>query len=188
MSRVRQQELGVDIGGVLALALLASVFYFQSLVPWMQLDQANQAQRRQFLSLRQRAAAASSQVRSLTRQLEMERNALPASTVTREDVRQLNSRLARIAALASKLGLQLRNIEPGRPSAEGERVVLPIHLAGFVDYRGCAEFLHAMRAEFSDTSVYSLQMTAKPDGEKMAVDLDLNLRWYAASATASVQN
>jgi len=178
----------IDAGGVLMLTLLAMLFYFESLQPWMQQDQTIQAQRRQFLSLRQRAGAASGTVRQLTHQLDSKRNELPVSATAREDVRRLNSRLARIAALASKQGLQLKNVEPGRPSADGDRVVLPIHLTGIADYRGCAAFVHAMRTDFGDTAVYSLRMTAKPDGEKTAVDFDITLRWYAASAMTSARN
>jgi hypothetical protein len=188
MSPVRRQNLWIDLSGIIVLALLGTTFFFQSLRPWMEQDQASQAQRKQFLSVRQRAASSASQVRRLTQQLQAERHALPASAAMHEDVRRLNSRLARIAALASKQGLQLRNVEPGRPTAEGDRVLLPIHLTGFADYRGCAEFLHAMRNEFGDTSVYSLRMTARPDGEKTAVDFDMNLLWYAAASVVSVQN
>lgn len=188
ISTIRRQNLGIDVGGLAVLSILGLIFFFQSVRPWMLQDQAAQAQRKQFLSLRQRAASAASQVRHLSSALKAERQASASLAVAGKDVRHLNSQLASIAALASKRGMQLRNIEPGRPSAEADRVELPIHLTGVAGYRDCAAFLHALRDDFPDTSVSSLRLSAHPDGDRTLVDFDINLRWYATSAVASAQN
>ena len=188
MSPIKRQNLVFDGVGVLATLLAIGLFYHQSVRPWLQQDHANQAKRHQLTALRQREANACSEARRLTTQLTTEQNALPASAPSRDDVRKINSRLARIASLASTEGLQLRNVEPGRAIVGGDRVVVPIHLTGTADYRGCAQFLQEMRVNFSDTSVWSLRMSATAAGDKVAVDFDMNLRWYAASAVASVQN
>ena len=182
---IRRQNLLIDLGGIAVLALLAAVFYFECVRPWSLRDQLNVAQQRQMLSLRQRAGNVASQSRRLNQQLEALRKSQPVSAVAKEDLRRLNSRLSRIAALASKQGLELRNVEPGRPVPDGDRVLLPIHLTGVADYHGCAEFLHAIRIEFADTSVNSMQMTARASGEKIAIDFDMNLHWYAAPALAA---
>jgi Tfp pilus assembly protein PilO len=178
----------IDLGGIAALGLLAAVFFLESVRPWSQRDQASQAQRRQFLALRQRAGSAAAQTRRLTQQLDVLRNSQPASAAAREDLKHLNARLSRIAALASRQGLQLRNLEPGRPVPDGDRVLLPIHLTGTADYRGCGEFLHAIRTEFADVTVNAMQITARTAGEKTTLDFDMNLRWYAAPAVAAVGN
>lgn len=133
--------------------------------------------RQKAIDLRADAAAAAKRLVDARREVaDLPLRLEPASAV--------NRRLNRLAEAAAAAGVALNEMQP-QPAADGRHYqTVPIRVAGTGSYPACAAFLHALRAQFPDTAVRSVDATnAAPGRTGNVATFRLELDWHTAPAT-----
>ncbi len=100
---------------------------------------------------------------------------------------QVNSRLARIADLADKTGLELHAMQPKDPWGGDRYDMVPITLTGQGDYRKVTGFIREVHEQFADIAVIDFSLTS----QGMATDqaqFGIGLAWYTMPTLGMAEN
>lgn len=183
---VKRLTRTIDAAGAAACSTVVAAVIFGGLVPLMHRHGDADARRRDLARQQQRAATAKSSVTMLHARLAQAQADLARNPVRLEDARRINSRLARITALAIGHGLEVQGVEPGNVTRGPRYQTIAMKLTGSGGYRGCVQFLHDLHDQFPDTAVTAVRLSGNPqDPTATSAAFDFELRWYAAPAQST---
>jgi Tfp pilus assembly protein PilO len=186
-SAIRRQRATIDFSGIAVCTAILLLAYFAAIQPMMRQGTATRACHRQLASQRQRAAAASANVRHLRQKLSQVQALQPHDVLQPAQMGRTTSRLKQITSMAASRGLEIKGVEPGASRQEADYQLMPLRLTGTGNYRGCVAFLHDLRTTLHDTTVTGLRLSGAPDAPGAPVTFDFDLCWYAAPLVASSQ-
>lgn len=168
----------LDAGGVLVCALLTVVIYITMVRPTYQ-EQSKARKQGQTLTNKQREAEQSDETMGKLRAHNLLLNEVMAEgSLQLESGQQVNHRLARLTQRATRSGLQVDEIVPGKPEPGTIHATIPIRLSGSGSYRTCADFLHRLHNLFSDTAVASFDMSANSRNAQSQAEFTFDLVWF----------
>jgi Tfp pilus assembly protein PilO len=170
----------IDVAGAAVCIVLTIGAYLLGVAP--ALHRSAQVQEMAHLVEVQRAEAADL-ARSrdqLKQHLHRMQTMLDQAAFRLEPISRLNPYLAQLTDLATRSGMALHEIKPGKPSRSQYYRSTPIRLSGSGSYRSCAVFLHNIRDEFSATRVSSFQLAALNNSPNPEARITLELTWHTA--------
>jgi len=119
--------------------------------------------------------------------LEGTRSQLQDLPLRLESSTQVNSRLARLAELASKAGLELHQMLPDQTRTGTRYDTVPIKLSGAGDYHTVALFMRDVHENFADIAIVGFNLSAG-DAARGRAQFDIGLAWYTIPALGYVEN
>jgi Tfp pilus assembly protein PilO len=177
----------IDLIGVGACVLVTGLVYLVVIRPVIQMQEEN-TRLLPLLSEREGALRiARASLADLMKDLEDTRAQAQALPLRLESSIQVNSRLARLADLASQAGLELYEMQPKQVRV-GERYnTVPISLSGEGDYRKVTAFMRDVHENFADIAVvdFDLSSNGPTGGEAL---FGIGLSWYTMPALGFVEN
>lgn len=176
----------IDAVAAAACVALSLAIYLTLVRPAAKHRAENEQLRSQISEKTQAVRQARASLSALRKQFSDAEVSLEALPLRLESARQINHRLAKLADLASKAGIELHQMKPQTPRAGTRYDVVPISLAGSGDYRRVTLFLRRLHEGFTDVAVVGFDLTSQTPGSSSAV-FDLDLVWYAMPAMGFVQ-
>jgi Tfp pilus assembly protein PilO len=166
-----------------AIILAAGVlFYVAGVQPVKALADQQSLLQTQVRQQRENATETVAKVREIRQELAIARKALANSPVHLQAGNTVNARLGKLSALAVKYELKVDEIQPAEATYGPNYGFVPIRLVGRGNYRTWTAFLHQLTQSFSDMSVDSFELSAKPGA---AAEFHVNLRWYVSPTPAA---
>ena len=131
-----------------------------------------------------RAGALLAETRKGLERTEAELRELPLALKSASGV---NQRLAHLADLASRSGLEVYQMQPA-PIRSGSRYdMIPIKLSGLGDYRRVTMFLRDLHEGSADIGVVGFDLVADNPGGRGGARFDLGLVWYTTPTLSLVE-
>ena len=182
----------IDAAGAAICIALCLVTYFAGIGPILSQHDACAVKRTELASRRDELGRLSTILQQLQDRRARVSADLAQSPLRLQAASRTNRRLAEIAELATKCGLNVDAIQPGRATAGNLYDIVPIHLAGTGRYPTCVRFLHRLQRVFPDTGVISLDLAGgDPTGQPSSASFRCQLKWHTApglaGATGKVQ-
>lgn len=187
LPRLLLSPLQIHLLGVAALSLVGTAGYYLAIEP--ALDERDAAMRHSadLASADRDAVVAEANIRAQRRELQHRKARLESLAIRLEPVSRTNDRMVRLTQLAETSGLSVSSIQPDTPRAEAKHTLVPIRLAGRGDFRAMQKFLGALKSQFPDTRIDTLQIDAGiVPGDAASENrgpFALDCTWYAASST-----
>lgn len=153
-----------DLVGVALMIALTAAAYFMQVQPLVEHNAAHASQITQLEAEQKKLPGTKRTMQTMRVQLDKVETTIAQTNLKLEPANQLNERLARLTEIANKNNLQLDEIEPGKPTAQGQFETIDIRLAGKGGYRDCARFLRSLHEQLPDTSAVSFDLTAAERG------------------------
>ncbi|MCA9274088.1 MAG: type 4a pilus biogenesis protein PilO [Phycisphaerales bacterium] len=100
------------------------------------------------------------------------------------NIDQMNTRLADLTHLAEESGMSIEAVRPGDQVTEDRYRAVLITLIGRTGYEQAGTFLDAMRKQFPDTGLQSIQFS-RIAGDPATGRLQIEMVWYAAPAVSN---
>ncbi len=177
----------IDAVGVSVCLLITGLAYL-TLVRPVWLVQEESGRLAPLLSQKQETVrAARASLVELRKSLEDTRLELEDLPLRLESATQVNSRLAKLADLASQAGLELHQMLPEK-TRRGERYnTVPIKLSGAGDYRKVTRFMRDIHENFADIAIEGFDLSSG-DTVRGRASFDLGLAWYTVPALGYVEN
>lgn len=168
---------------VAAVAMLAAgaLFYLMGVKPVLGMQEQQASLQSQVREQQINACQAAAKVEEMRKKLVADRATLRSSPVQLQPGSTINTRLGKLTDLASRYDLKVDEIQPTEASYGPDYGFVPIHLVGRGNYRTWTAFLHQITQSFTDISVDSFQLAAKPS---QAAEFRVNLRWYVSPPTS----
>jgi Tfp pilus assembly protein PilO len=186
-SGFNSRYLQIDVAGVVVCALVTAACYFTLLRP-VSINSQSYAQLQPQVSRQAQAVKdARAALASLQAELDSTRRQLADLPLHLEPSSQVNSRLANLTELASKIGIEVHQIQP-EPARAGKRYdIVSIDLAGSGDYGQVTHFMRLLHDRFADIAVVNFELKS---GGPVATDaqFDIGLAWYTLPALGLVEN
>lgn len=170
----------IELVGLIALAALSAAAYFVGVEPILTREAQAASAEAELAAKRRTASDAELALGQVRRQLMQVEQAASADPLRLVPLHRLNGRLADIAAVASRHGLQIDQLEPGRPTPAEHYVTVPIRVTGRSGYGAAARFLHDLRESMPDIAVATIELVGEPQSESAAAKATLSLVWHAA--------
>lgn len=183
MTTLRKIDMA-GAGACVAITALGYVFVAEPMVERATAREAAQAQLAEQRALAEEAEASLVQLRKDVSQLEQ---AVEAEPLSLQPLDRLNARLAQIAATAAEAGVELDQLEPGRPAADRHYMTVPIRVAGKGGYAASSRFVHQLHEQMPDTAVASVDLNGRARGRATAGAFRLELVWHAAPTPAAAK-
>jgi Tfp pilus assembly protein PilO len=169
----------IDLMAVGICALLALIAYGVGVYPVIRRHQGFALRATELKAQQKRATKLSGKVAHVASEITQINQELADNTLQLKPSGQVNSHLARIAALAGKCGLKIDQLRPDK-SLKGSRYqTVPIYLVGSGDFPACVRLLQELHRGFPDTSVASFEVTGDPTKPTEPTKLRVDLLWYA---------
>ena len=165
--------------------LLAVAVFFIALKPTFDRETDRLRQRNLTAQKHEQAEQAAATLHALRHNLMKFRQAAQQSAVRLQASSQLNQRLAEIADLATRSGLQVHEVQPGGIISGDRFETVPVQMAGEGSYQSCARFLSQLHEAFPDTGVSSLELTGSPAAPGQTAKFRMGLSWFAAPVPAT---
>lgn len=90
----------------------------------------------------------------------------------------INRHVARLTHLVNGRGLEVHQVQPGKPAVNDRYRVVPIVIAGRGEYPDCAELLNELQDAFPDTGVRQWELLNTLNDRTVAPSYRLELAWY----------
>jgi len=177
----------IDAAGLGACALITGLAYLAVVRPvW--LAQAESDRLVPILSRKQEdLRSARAALAKLREDLEDTRAQVQDLPLRLESSTQVNSRLARLADLASRSGLELHQMLPDQTHTGARYDTVPIKLSGAGDYRKVTRFMRDVHEQFADIAIVGFDLSAGRAGQGQA-RFDIGLAWYTIPALGNAEN
>lgn len=160
---------------------LSVAAYLFGVQPALATHDADQAYAAELQSRRDKTADLVAELATTRRNLDRTRAQVEALPLRLEPASTMNQRLARLADLASAVGLTINEVQPGAPIDAAPYQSVPLRISGNGTYPACARFLHRLRDKFPDTAVRSFEAAnPSPTRDNTAGTFRLELTWYTA--------
>jgi len=91
----------------------------------------------------------------------------------------VNTKLARLSALAGECGVLIDEVEPGEGTPAEHYQSVPVQLTGQSSYRQCAVFFRQLRRDMPDMGVRGFEITGNAADPGAPGVLAVELVWYA---------
>jgi Tfp pilus assembly protein PilO len=175
----------VYAGALVAAAALSGGAYVAGLRPLMDRRAANVALDQELETRGERARAMAASLEAGRRELAEAKDALECQPLRLKPADQINLRLAAVTRVAGECGMTIDEVQPGAPADSPHYQTVPLRMVGSGSYPACAEFLHALRAQFPDTAIRSFDSLNKnPAMDAPEATFRFELTWFAAPANA----
>ena len=169
----------IDLAAIGICAFLALIAYVVGVYPVIRRYRGFDLQAAELKVQQKRARKLSGKVAHVASEITQINRELADNTLKLKSAGQVNSHLARIAALAGKCGLKIDQLRPDK-SLNGSRYqTVPIYLVGSGDFPACVRLLQELHRGFPDTSVASFEVTGDPTKPTEPTKLRVDLLWYA---------
>ena len=178
----------VNALGICVCVVLTMLFNIAGVLPVLREHAHNVKQHVELESQKTKAAKLAAGANGLASRLRKVGQALDEAPVQLQTTRQLNQRLALLAALAAECGLSIDQTHSDRPYGSTWYQTVPIRLAGEGTYPTCALFLSRLRQTFPDTGVSAFELSGQPDSNSAASQFTFDLVWYTQPVLSSAQN
>jgi Tfp pilus assembly protein PilO len=170
----------VDAAGAAVCLAMGLAFFLCGVQPLASRHRQNEDRQRQVDALRRQHNEVCATLNAARAKLDETKARLEAQPLRLLPLAATNERLAELSALATRLGLEIREVRPGEAVPGTHYHVVPIHLAGSGQYPRCAAFLRALQTAFPDTGVRILEMTAPATNPLEPGTFRLLLSWHAS--------
>jgi Tfp pilus assembly protein PilO len=174
-------------GGSIAL-LLAAAAFFAVIRPTIQADRERQAQAVELKAEGQRRRDAEYALVASKDQLANAQAYIADLKLHLAPISRMNQDLSNLTELATRSGLQVDAVEPGREEAGPSFTTVGIRLSGRGSYRNFVAFLLRLRDAMPDHAATQIELSAQPAAGDTTATFSLGLTWYAAPKTPLAQN
>ena len=172
-------SLLIDAVGISVCVLASLAFYAATINPLLERRSVAAEQHRELEDQRQKAADLKASVSKAQAQLAAVRSDLAGSAIELEAATRINQRVAAVAAVFSRCGLAVDDIQTDQAYSGPRHDVVPITIVGRGPYNQCVEFLHGLNATFPDMGVVNIDLTGNPTEASGRERFRLELFWYA---------
>jgi len=169
----------IDLAAVGICALLALIGYVVGVHPVIRRHQGFDLRATELKAQQKRARKLSGKVADVASEITQINQELADNTLQLRPSSQVNSHLARIAALAGKCGLKIDRLRPDKPLNGSRYQTVPIYLVGSGNFPACVKLMRELHRGFPDTSVASFEVTGDPTKPTEPTKLRVDLLWYA---------
>ena len=157
-----------------------ALVYFVGLEPLNQRYNQFVEQQNDLELKKQRATLGTASLNSAHRKLLVLQQQLADAPLQLKPAHQINNRLAELTDLASRCGIRIEDIQPGKGARALRYEIVPIHVAGTGTYRTCTSFVHQLRQTYPDTGVAAFALSGNPNEPAEAARFSFDLEWFAA--------
>lgn len=177
----------IDAAGLLVCVLIGVLGFYSLVRPTFINQLTYERLQPQVTERTQQLTAIRSEVLSIEKQLSGMQAQLEALPLRLEQSSRVNTRLARLADLATDTGLVVYQMLPDKTRA-GERYnIVPIALSGSGDYNHVTGYMRRIHDTFADMAIVRFDMTSdNPD--KADASFDIYLAWYTLPSMGMVEN
>jgi len=167
----------IDFTGMAIVGGLTLIGLLQVIHPHLQAQQIVAAQRIDLADQRRRATESASSVDQFKKRLHTLQQQIETGPNKLLHANQINRRLVELNELATKEGLNIRNLQPGGTTSLPRFQIVQIDLIGTGTYRSESSFLHHLHEVFPDMGVNSFELSIDP-AEPTVSSFHFNLAWY----------
>lgn len=181
-TRVLDQAWKVDLAGLLLVGVVSLVGYLAGVGPYFDASEEIARHEEALAAAVQDRNAAMEVAAGSKMKLENSRKQAREEQVELRPVNQRHVQIGAIAELAQESKVAVDNITPSDAMAVkgvASVVRVPITLTGKGSYSQVTQFLGALHEKFRDTSVASMQVTARPGTGGAVATFSVVLHWYA---------
>jgi Tfp pilus assembly protein PilO len=170
----------IDAAGAAIALVLAGALYLFLLQPLVVtynqfLDESAKVSTR-----KNAAASAAVALKAAKLQLEGLQDQVASSPLRLQPARLINGRLAELTDLATRTGLRIEDVQPGKTVTLPRFETVPIRFAGTGSYRNCVLFLNRLRKNYPDTSVSSFKLTGNPSAPETLAKFTFDVEWFCS--------
>lgn len=176
----------IDGAGLSACLVLSAAVFMFDVRPVL-------AQRSELRTLEDRLILQKQQVRDTEasyadqhKQLDQTEQAMAKNPLRLDPLDHLNQLLSQITELATRSGVEIDAVAPGRSEAADHYVTVPIGVAGRGRFEALARFVQLMHQRLPDTAVAELNLAGNPGAADGVGTFRFELLWYAAPRQAAV--
>jgi len=179
------KPLYVDLGALGVFALLAVIAYAVGIHPVIERHRGLGLRESELKDYQATAGELSGKVAQVAAEITRIKQELSDNAIKLKSADEINSHLARLAAVTGKCGLKLDQLRPDKYLSGPRYQTVPIYLAGSGSFPECVKLLHKLQREFPDTSVASFEVSGDPSKPEEPTRLRVDLLWYAMSEQIS---
>ena len=172
--------LRIDAAGIGVCVLASLIWYVTMGGPALDQRSATAGLRQEIRTQQERASELQSAIAVVEEQLVSVRQELAESTISLDSTARINKRIAGLTEFFSHCGLQVDDVQTGRPTIGRQCDVVPITIVGKGAYRQCVKFLHGLCSAFPDLGVMRVEVAGKAAQSSEPAMFRLELFWYAA--------
>ena len=176
MIRYAITPLQVHLLGVAGMAVLGAAGYFVAIEPVLNQNAAHMRRESETRGADRDAIVAEANVRADRRKAELLEQRLSRLDIKLESPSRTNDRIVRVSKLAERSKLHIVTLEPGTPVSRSKHTLVPIRFAGSCTFADMNAFLSALRSEFPDTRVDTLDIRSSAETSQFV----LTCTWFAA--------
>jgi len=169
----------IDLAAAGICALLALIAYVVGVYPVIRRHQGFALRATELEVQQKKVRKLFGKVAHVASEITQIKQELADNTIELKPADQVNSHLARLAALAGKCGLKLDQLRPDKPLNSSRYQTVPIYLAGSGNFPACVKLLRELQRGFPDTSVASFEVKGDPTKPAEPTKLRVDLLWYA---------
>jgi Tfp pilus assembly protein PilO len=177
----------IDLAGLGVCALVTLAVYLVLVRPYqdkqVEYQELSAALAERSLSVG-RARSSLSETRKGLERTEVELSELP---LTLEPAAGVNQKLARLADVASRSGLEVYQLQPDSIRSGSRYSLIPITLSGLGDYRRVTSFLSSLHDGFADVGVVGFDLSTDNPSVAGKARFDLDLVWYTTPTLSLVE-
>lgn len=177
----------IDLAGLGACALVSALGYFGLVRPALNHQQTYKQLVPKVAERSDELARARADLKTMQDQLEQTGARLDALPLRLEQASRVNSRVARLADLASEMGLEVHEMLPDKARSGKRYDVVPISLSGAGDYNHVTRFMQRVHDSFADIAVMRFDLASDNPGSDDAT-FDIDLAWYTLPAMGMAEN
>ncbi|MDP6543805.1 MAG: type 4a pilus biogenesis protein PilO [Phycisphaerae bacterium] len=179
MNLAKYKPWQIDLAAAGVCVLLAVIAYVVGVHPVIKRHQGFDLRAAELKVQQKKARQLSGKVAHIASAITQIKQELANNTVELKSASQINSHLARLAALTGQCGLKIDQLRPGK-SLNGSRYqTVPIYLVGSGSFSTCVKLLRELQRGFPDTSVASFEVKGDPTKPNEPTKLRVDLLWYA---------
>ncbi len=175
----------IDAAGVGVALLLTGAAYLFGVEPILAREAELRERQSEVRAARESAEAADRSLATLRNQVALAEQTVAENPLRLKPLGHLNTRLGAIALAATRHGLRVDQIEPGRPTPSTHYATVPIRVAGRSTYGGATRFLHELRTRMPDVAVANVDLAGDPRNRRSEAKFTISLMWHAAPDAAS---
>ena len=179
MKFIKLKPWYIDLTALGICALLALIAYAVGVYPVIRRHQGFDLRAAELKVQQEKARKLSGNVARVASEITRINQELADNTIELKPVGQVNSHLARLAALAGECGLKLDRLRPDKCLNGSRYQTVPIYLVGSGNFPACVKLLRELQRGFPDTSVASFEVKGDPTQPAEPAKLRVDLLWYA---------
>ena len=169
----------IDLGALGLLVVMSLVAYLLGVEPVIERHRGLDLRKAELSARQNTDRELSARVAQVATRITELKQELSENAIKLQSVDQINTQLARLAALTGTCGLKLDQLRPDKALNGSRYQTVPIYLVGSGSFPQCVKLLNRLQREFPDMSVASFEVTGDPTKPKEATKLRVDILWYA---------